>query len=141
MSEVREVLTEYVPKYLFELHIQSLRDKSASDEKLNDARIQAVERLLDERFDTFLALMEKNLAEHKAVASRTDGKVEVISAKLEHAVDSLTIAINSNEKRFEDFKAEIQAKQSSSFARWGIWTALFVGAVQVVVSVVLHFWH
>ena len=138
MSDVDTI--DYVPKNLFELQIQSLREKSTSDEKLNDARINAVERLLDERMDTMLALMEKYLADYKAVSAKTEGKIDVISAKLEHAVDSLTIAINSNEKRFEDFKQELQAKQSSSFARWGIWTALFVGAVQVAVALLLHFW-
>lgn len=136
-----EVTTDYVPKDVFELHIQSLREKSTSDEKLNDARIKTVERLLDERMDTMLALMEKYLADYRAVSAKTDGKIDVINAKLEHAVDSLTIAINGNEKRLEDFKQEFQAKQSSSFARWGIWTALFVGAVQVAVAVLLHFWH
>lgn len=89
--------------------------------------------------DTFLALMEKNLTEYKAEAAKTNGKVDVISARLEHVAESLLIAVKSNEKRFEDFKEEFEAKQSSSFARWGIWTALFVGAVQVVVSIVLHF--
>ena len=140
MSELQEVDTNFVPKSLFELHIQNLRDKTTSDEKLNNERIKSVERMIDERLDTILALMEKNLAEYKAAAAKTDGKVDVIAAKLEHTIDSLTIAINSNEKRLDDFKQDIQEKQSGFFARWGIWTALFVGAVQVAVSVVLHFW-
>ena len=141
MPELRDIEAEFVSKSLFELQIQNLRDKSTSDEKLNDERIKSVERLVDERLDAMLAIMEKNLAEYKAASARTDGKIDVISAKLEHAIDSLTIAINSNEKRLDDFKQDIQEKQSSSFARWSILTAILVGAVQVVISVILHFWH
>ena len=140
MPDIENIETEYVPKNLFELHIQNLRDKSSSDEKLNDERIKSVERLLSERIDTIIALMEKNLAEYKTAATKTDGKIDVISAKLEHAIDSLTIAINGNEKRLDDFKQDIQEKQSHYFARWSIFTAIFVGAVQVIISVILHFW-
>ena len=140
MQDAQNIETEYVPKDLFELHIQNLREKSSSDERLNNERIKSVERLLDERLDTILALMDKNLAEYRAVAAKTDGKIDVICAKLEHAIDSLTIAINSNEKRFDDFKQDLQEKQSRSFARWSIWTALIIGAVQVIIAVLLHFW-
>lgn len=140
MPEIKDIETEYVPKNLFELHIQNLRDKSSSDEKLNDERIKSVEKLLSERIDTIIALIEKNLAEYKAAATKTDGKIDVITAKLEHAVDSLTIAINANEKRLDDFKQDIQEKQSHYFSRWSIFTAIFVGAVQVIISIVLHFW-
>ena len=192
MPELHDVETEFVPKSLFELQIQNLRDKSTSDEKLNDERIRSVERLVDERLDTMLALMEKNLAEYKAIAAKTDGRIDVISARLDHAIDSLTnainnsekrtnsridaisanlenainsseqrtnsridaisanlenaidsltIAIDGNEKRLDDFKQEIQEKQSSAFARWSILTAILVGAIQVVMSIILHFWH
>lgn len=140
MPDIKDIDTEYVPKNLFELHIQNLRDKSSSDEKLNDERIKSVEKLLTERIDTLIALMEKNLAEYKATAAKTDGKINVIAAKLEHAIDSLTIAINSNEKRLDDFKQDIQEKQSHQFARWSIFTAVIVGTVQVIISVFLHFW-
>lgn len=142
MKNVRthDIETEYVPKDLFELHIQNLRDKSSSDERLNDERIKSVEKLLSERMDTIVALMEKNLAEYKVATAKTDGKINVIAAQLEHAIDSLTIAINSNEKRLDDFRQDIQEKQSRYFARWSILTAIIVGAVQVIISVVLHFW-
>ena len=140
MPDIENIETEYVPKNLFELHIQNLRDKSSSDEKLNDERIKSVERLLSERIDTIIALMEKNLAEYKTAATKTDGKIDVISAKLEHAIDSLTIAINGNEKRLDDFKQDIQEKQSHYFARWSIFTAIIVGTVQVIISIILHFW-
>lgn len=134
------IITEYVPKELFDIHIQNIRDKNASDEKLTDARFLALEKLLDERFNRLQAVVEKNLAEHKAVAAKTEGRIDTLTERIEHAIDTLSVAISNNNQRLDDFKNEIEHKQSASAAKIGIFTALFIGAVQVVVSVVLHFW-
>ena len=134
------VVSEFVPKELFDIHIQNIRDKAASDEKFTDARFQALEKLLDERFNRLQAVVEKNLAEHKAVAAKTEGRIDTLNERIEHAIDTLSIAISNNNQRLDDLRDEIAKKQSFSFAKWGIYTALFIGAVQVVVSVVLHFW-
>lgn len=141
------VVSEFVPKELFDIHIQNIRDKAASDEKFTDARFQALEKLLDERFNRLQAVVEKNLAEHKAVAAKTDaeisnirGDVKTLNERIEHAIDTLSIAISNNNQRLDDLRDEIAKKQSFSFAKWGIYTALFIGAVQVFISVILHFW-
>ena len=151
MNSNDTIITEYVPKELFDIHIQNIRDKNASDEKLTDARFLALEKLLDERFNRLQAIVEKNLAEFKAensdirgelkaMATRTEGRIDTLSERIEHAIDTLSVAISNNNQRLDDFKNDIEHKQSAYAAKIGIFTALFIGAVQVVVSVVLHFW-
>ena len=48
----------------------------------------------------------------------------------------INVRINALDKRIDDLKDA----QSHNLAYWGIAVALFVGAVQVVVSLVLNFW-
>ena len=151
MNSNDTIITEYVPKELFDIHIQNIRDKATSDEKLTDARFLALEKLLDERFNKLQAIVEKNLAEFKAenteirgdikaVAAKTEGGIDILTERIEHAIDTLSVAISNNNQRLDDFKNELEHKQSASATKIGIFTALFIGAVQVVVSVVLHFW-
>ena len=158
MSNNDAILTEYVPKELFDIHIQNIREKASSDEKLTEARISSLERLLDERFNRLQAVVEKNLAEFKAENSemRGDlkvthsetraeiseirGEVKTLGERIEHAIDTLSVAISNNNQRLDDFKEELEQKQTVSATRIGIFTALFIGAVQVIVSLVLHFW-
>ena len=140
MSNNDAILTEYVPKELFDVHIQNIREKANSDEKLTEARISSLERLLDERFNRLQAVVEKNLAEYQTIAAKTDGRIDTLSERIEHAIDTLTVAISNNNQRLDDFKEELEQKQTVSATRIGIFTALFIGSVQVVVSVVLHFW-
>lgn len=135
MSDVSTMTTEYVPRELFDIHLQSIKESAASNEKLNDTRITALEKIMDKRFDSFQAVMEKNLAEYKAEAAKTNGDIKTLNEKLEHVIDTLTLAINNSDKRLDDFKDE----NSRSITKWSIGVALFVGAVQVIVAFILYF--
>ena len=76
MNSNDTVITEYVPKELFDVHIQNIRDKASSDEKLSDACFLALDKLLDERFNRLQAVVEKNLAEFKAENSDIRGDIK-----------------------------------------------------------------
>lgn len=149
MSNNETIITEYVPRELFDIHMENIKENRVSDEKLTDAdaRFEALEKLLDARLEKMQSTIEKNLAEFKAVSSETKaeisdirGDVRTLNEKVEHAIDTLSVAISNNNQRLDDFKGELEEKQASSAAKIGIFTALFIGAIQVIVSVVLHFW-
>lgn len=87
-------------------------------------------KLLGER----LSHEVKGLSDNQRHVERT------FNEKLDHVVDTLTVAVSGTEKRLEDFREDLQAEQNKSLTKLGIRVALFIGAVQVAVSIILHFW-
>lgn len=189
--------SEYLPKDLFGMFAQTMRDRATSNESLNNAKFDKLETLIKSSSVEMKALIGnlKTDVEHLKYdvsdiksdlkGSREDianmkmsigastnemknikesvkliefGKKENFSymeqkfderlenmriffdEKLDHVVDTLTVLVSSNEKRLEDFREEIQAEQNKSLTKLGIRIALIIGAVQVAVSIVLHFW-
>ena len=137
------IITEFVPKDLFDLHLQNIREKASHDEKFNDARIHALEKSINERFDTFQALMEKNLAEYRIITNDSksqiktlDDKVEntkiLLSEKIEHVVDTLTVAISNNTQAINELRDDMKHQQATLLAKVGILVAVIVGAVQLI---------
>lgn len=85
---------------------------------------EAQNRLVDEKFTNVITLIEKNL--------------EIVSEKIDHAVDTLTVAINSTndridslEKRFDDMR--------QTMSLWFTVFGLLVVAVPIAVAVVQAF--
>ena len=89
------------------------------------------------------ALMAASEARHEKIAAEihtevndVKGELKNINTRIEGIVDTFSVAINNINDRIDDIKNS----QSSSLAKWGIAIALFVGVVQVIISVILNFW-
>ena len=79
-----------------------------------EANLKSIERL-----------MSANMARHEMLNEQIRGELKTMNTRID--------ALNT---RMDDLKDA----QSHNLAYWGIAAALFVGAVQVVVSLVLNFW-
>ena len=177
---------EYIPKELFGMFAQNMRDRAASNETVNNARFDKLETLIKssavetkaqisalktdiERLKEDMSEMKADIKQNREDIMSVKNSVAIITGdvkllgerlshevkglsdnqrhieqkfeeKLDHAIDTLTVAISGNEKRLEDFRDDLQAEQNKSLTKLGIRVALFIGAVQVAVSVILHFW-
>ena len=107
--EARQLETEYVPRNIFDLHLQNIRDNARSEKELSD-----------EKFEKFQAILEKNLAEYRVMlfdvkANFNELKAEIseikqeqanmrayFEEKIEHVTDTLTVAITDLDKRIDD---------------------------------------
>ena len=131
MSKLTETLNENMTEINAAIKVLTERTQNGfavMNERINNVNDKIVatnERIdhVEKRFDERLSHMEQNFNE-----------------KLDHTIDALTIAISGTEKRLEDFREDLQAEQNKSLTKLGIRVALFIGAVQVAVTVILHFW-
>ena len=105
MSETATSETEYVPRELFDMQIENIKERINSDKELNN-----------ERMEKLHAVMEKNFA--------------LLDEKIEHVTDTLTTAINGLDKRIDD----MHQSQTLWFTVFGILVAVVPIAVAVVQS-------
>ena len=118
--------------------IDNLEARLIEGLKNTNDRINNLEARLNERIDSTNQRID-NL--ERQITEQFRQMNHMFNEKLEHAVDTLSVAIAGTDQRITDMKDDLKAEQNKSLAKWGIGVALFVGAVQVVVSIVLHFWH
>ena len=96
MTERTTTELEYVPRELFDMHLQSIRERANSDKEISD-----------EKFDKFQMILEKNLAEYKTMITEVNGRIDVLEEKLEHTTDTLTVAINGVNSRIDSLEKRI----------------------------------
>ena len=147
--EARQLETEYVPRNIFDLHLQNIRDNAKSEKELSD-----------EKFEKFQAILEKNLAEYRVMLGevkaevngiRTELKSEIgdvqaeiskiraeqanmklyFEEKIEHVTDTLTVAITDLDKRIDD----MHQNHNKWFTVFGV---LFAGLS--IVLAVMQIW-
>ena len=109
------------------------------DEKLLgiNERISNLEKSVDEKLKHFEYTMNERL---NSMDKRINSLEKFFNEKIEHVTDTLTVAINNLDNRITDMKEDMKHEQNKSMAKLGIAIALFVGAVQVAVAVILNFW-
>lgn len=111
--------TEYVPRELFDIHLQSIRDRANSDKEVSD-----------ERLEKFQAVMEKNFA-------TLQGQINVLSEKIDHVADTLGVAIDGTNNRIDNVEKRIDDLHHSH----NIWFAIlgfFAAAVPVAIAIVQY---
>ncbi len=120
IAETDLLATDYVPRELFDIHLQNIRERASSEKELTD-----------ERFEKLQAIMEKNLAEYKVMIKEVNGRIDVLDEKLEHVTDTLTVAISGLNERIDD----IHQSQTLWFTLFGI----LIAVVPIAVAVVQNF--
>ena len=158
MPNTSTATNDLITREVFEAYIQGFNSRLEADEKLDDMRIKKIEAIMDKNMADINGAI-KLLSEHTAqgfnmMNERLNSMNERITStnerishieklfdeKLEHVTDTLTVAINNLDNRITDMKEELKHAQNNSIAKLGIAIAIFVGAIQVAVAVVLHFW-
>lgn len=72
------------------------------------------------------ALMEANLAKQEAMNAEIRGEIKNLHTRIDGVIDRFSIAIN-----------DLKDSQTSNLTRWGIIVAIFVGVVQVTITLLL----
>ena len=130
--------TDYVPRELFDIHLQNIRERASSEKELTD-----------ERFEKLQAIMEKNLAEYKVMMKEVNGRIDVLDEKIEHmaknldekiehVTDTLTVAINGLGERMDGLEKRIDDVHQSQ-ALWFTLFGVLVAVVPIAVAVVQSF--
>ena len=85
---------DFVTRSELNIHLKGIDDRISFNEHVNDVRIAAIEQKLDNHLEIMKAIMEKNLAQNREIASEMRaeineirGDVKALSAK----VDSIQI--------------------------------------------------
>lgn len=99
-KEVPAMSTDYLSKDTFEAHMKRMDERAAHSEAL-----------FFERMNTMQALMEKSLAEHRAVAEEIKGDVKTLGARLD----------------------AMENKSSRNVA----WTGIIVGAIAALLQITI----
>lgn len=92
--------TDYLSKDTFEAHMKRMDERTAH-----------TEAMFSERMNTMQALMEKSLAEHRAVAEEIKGDVKTLGARLD----------------------AMENKSSRNVA----WTGIIVGAIAALIQITI----
>lgn len=117
--------------------INSLEKKV--DEKINglekkvDEKINGLEKKVDERING----LEKKVDERiNSLEKKVDERVNGLEKKVDARVDGIMDAITLTNMRIDDLKNA----QANNLTKWGIIFAIGICTVQIIASVILHFW-
>ena len=151
MQNTNATANEFITHEVFEAYIKNINSRIETDEKLDDLRMKRIEAIIDKNMadiNKAIGLLSENTAHaFNLINEKLNNTNERIShveklfdEKIEHVTDTLTVAINNIDGRITDMHNNLKHEQNKTLAKWGIAVALFVGTVQVAVSIVLNFW-
>ena len=113
--------SEFVRKDTFDAHMH---------------RLTRMEHRMDE--------MGQDINSLKEDVSEIKSDIRVLNERLDHAVDTLTVAINRVDVRIDDMSKSIDTRlddmhkaQSHNLALWGLVVAVAVPVIQLILQ---HFW-
>ncbi len=90
---------------------------------------------LDAHMKRIETLISLNMAEQKAMNERLEGKVKVLEERLDHAVDTLTMAINRNDVRMDGFEKRLDDMKHSQNI-WFTLLSILVAVVPIAVALI-----
>ncbi len=112
---------------------KSVDEKINGLEKKVDERINGLEKSVDEKING----LEKKVDERiNGLEKKIDERINGLEKKVDSRVDSIMDAITLTNMRIDDLKNT----QANNMAKWGIIFATGICVVQIIASVILHFW-
>ena len=111
---------KYVQKDIFDEEIRNVNSRADYDRERTD-----------DKLDKLQAIMEKNMAEVKAMFVEVRGEIKRLDSKIDKVEDTLSIAIMGLTDRFEDMKDY----QNKWFTVFGV----LLGVLTVAFSVLAFF--
>ena len=98
--------------------------------------------LTSEKIDKLQAIIEKNFVELNSSIIRLDekfqGQISVLNEKIEHAVDTLTVAINGTNTRIDGLEKRIDDLHNSHNKWFTVFSVIF-GVTAIAVAVIQVF--
>lgn len=112
---------------------KKIDEKINSLEKKVDEKINGLEKKVDERING----LEKKVDERiNSLEKKVDERVNGLEKKVDARVDGIMDAITLTNMRIDDLKNA----QANNLTKWGIIFAIGICTVQIIASVILHFW-
>ena len=130
MADTQSIkIGEYVPQNIFDLHMQRIDERSASDEKIAEMRFDKLQNSTDLKFEALGSKVnEKNNGlEAKLDITRAElnGKIDALDAKLNGRIDAVERRLDGVEKAVEN----LDKSQNKWFAVFGIALAVITIAI------------
>ena len=102
MAAITEVNDKYVRQEIFDIHLQGLKDRAASEVRVTDTRFERLEAIMEKNLSEVRSeikimneRIDKNLAEYKSITS--DIKAEV--SEIRGDVKALNASVQSLQQR------------------------------------------
>ena len=132
--EARVIDKDYISKNIFDLHMQNMKEKAKSDEKMNDMRFTSLEKMVSDNFDKIQTTIE-------GVYEKLGAKIEIQNERL-NSLEGQQAKMNERIEKVVDTEKEIagdvkalNAIVSTLQTKTGWWITLlgiFVGIALVV---------
>ena len=135
--EARVIEKDYISKNIFDLHMQNMKEKAKSDEKMNDMRFTSLEKMVSDNFDKLQTTIE-------GVYEKLGAKIEIQNERL-NSLEGQQAKINEKLEKVVDAEKEItgdvkalNATVSTLQTKIGWWITLlgiFVGVALAVFQI------
>ena len=119
--------------------METIQENEYVTRELHDLQLERIELLIERnlsRQEVIAAGMKADIAELKGDVKALNAKVDGLEKKVDARIDGVMDAIALTNMRIDDLKST----QSNNMAKWGIIIAVGICAVQIIASVILHFW-
>ena len=93
--------TEYVPRELFEIHLQSIRERANSDKELGDERLEKFQAVMEKNFATLQGQINVLSEKIDRVSNTTNEKIDHVSDTLNEKIDRVADTLSTKIDRVE----------------------------------------
>ncbi len=123
--------------------MEIVEDNEYVTREIHDLQLERIELLIERnmaRQEAMAAGLRADIAELRGkvdgLEKKVDERINGLEKKVDARVDGIMDAITLTNMRIDDLKSA----QSNNIAKWGIIIAVGICAVQIISSVILHFW-
>ena len=96
-------MNDTITRNELEIHLKGMEDRITFNEHVTDVRISAMKEMLTQHTENMKAIVEKNLAEHRAIANEIHAEVSDLRADfndLRGDVKALSVKVDSIQLKF-----------------------------------------
>ena len=123
--------------------MEIVEDNEYVTREIHDLQLERIELLIERnmaRQEAIAAGLRADIAELRGkvdgLEKKVDERINGLEKKVDARIDGIMDAITLTNIRIDDLKSA----QSNNIAKWGIIIAVGICAVQIISSVILHFW-
>ena len=129
--------TEYVPRELFEIHLQSIRERANSDKELGDERLEKFQAVMEKNFATLQGQINVLSEKIDHVADTLNEKIERVESTINKRIDGLEetigVAIQGTHERIDGLEKRIDDQKHYM----NVWFAV-LAAIPIAIAIVQH---
>ena len=131
--------TSYVTKDIFDIQVQSLRDRAGAEERITEARFDRIEALMSVNTTRLRSALDDALGRHEAIARELKDGMKAMGEridKIEGKVDGLRDDISDVRGDVKALSSRVDALQT----KFGWYLTLFGVAIAAVLAIAQRMW-